>query len=159
VQNKVGTIVPTAEEVTQLLADVQSLSERMANYTVTLTAQERGAAVKMRTGGENIVSEVATLAKNHSVSLPQITLEAMNADLTLAQRLRPLASALDQLSQRVSDTVLEAQSECWWSTTAYYTALCRIAGADPTLENALKPVVGFFAVGRRKKTAPAAPAV
>ena len=75
----------------------------------------------------------------------------MLADLTLAQRLRPIASAVDQLNQRLSDTLLEAQSECWWAATAFYTSLCRVAGADPALKAALKPIVDFFATGRRKK--------
>jgi hypothetical protein len=141
-------------EIDQLVADIQALAQRIADYTVTLTAQERSAAVRMRTGGENIVSQVAILARNSGITLPQITVDGMNADLTLAQRLRPLASAVEQLSQRLDDTVLEVQSECWWSATAFYTALCRVVGADSTLESALKPVVNFFALGRRTKAAP-----
>ena len=105
---------------------------------MALSAEEQAATVKMRIGGDPIVADIAKLTK----------------DLTLAQRLRPLASAVEQLSQRLSDTVLEAQSECWWAATAYYTSLCRVADADPVLEAALRPIIDFFAVGRRKKPAP-----
>ncbi len=73
----------------------------------------------------------------------------MNADLQLAKRLQPLADAVSDLSLLLSDTMLEAHSEAWWSATAYYTALARMAPADPNLEAALKPAVDFFATGRR----------
>jgi hypothetical protein len=152
-QDKVGSKVPSADEIAQLVVDVRALADRIAPYTVTLSADERAATVKMRTGGENIVSQVGTLAQNHSITLPQVSIDGMIADLTLAQRLRPLASAVGQLCQRLDDTVLEAQSECWWATTALYTALSRVAGANATLESELKPVVEFFASGRRKKPA------
>jgi hypothetical protein len=107
----------------------------------------------MRTGGENIVAQVGALAQAHGITLPQVSVDGMLADLRLAQRLRPLASAVEQLSQRLNDTVPEAQSECWWATTALYTALSRVAGANASLESELKPVVEFFAAGRRKKPA------
>ena len=109
--------------------------------------------LKMRTGGEPIVADIAKLASDHGITLPQITVDGMLADLALAQRIRPLASAIAQLNQRLSDTVLEAQSECWWAATALYTSLLRVSSGDPVLAAALKPIVDFFAVGRRKRAA------
>lgn len=155
-QDKVGSNVPTAEQVSSLVAEIQSISEKVAAFTVMLTPPERSATTKMRTGGESVVADIGALATHHALTLPQISVDGMNADLALAQRLRPLANAVEQLSQRLDDTVLEAQSECWWAATAYYTALCRIAGADSSLKAALKPLVDFFATGRRKKPPTAA---
>lgn len=153
-QDKVGSKVPSSEEVTNLVADVRSLSDRVAAYTVTLSAEERASTVKMRTGGESVVANVGSLAQSHGITLPNVSVDGMIADLALAQRIRPLATAVGQLCQRLDDTVLEAQSECWWATTALYTALSRVAGADASLESELKPVVDFFATGRRRKSAP-----
>jgi hypothetical protein len=156
-QDKVGSRIPSAEEVTQLVADIRALSERVAPYTTTLSTEERAATIKMRTGGENIVAQVGALAQRHGIALPQVSVDGMTADLTLAQRLRPVASAVEQLNRLLNDTILEAQSECWWATTALYTALSRVAGAKPSLESELRPIVDFFATGRRKKeAAPAA---
>jgi len=63
-----------------------------------------------------------------------------------------------QLLRRLEDTVTNAQSESWWAATALYTALARVAVASPELQAALRPVVEFFAIGRRKKTpAPVTP--
>lgn len=153
-QDKVGNQIPTTEQVNQLIADVATLSDSIAAFTVTLTAEERKSTVKMRIGGEAIVADISKLVQDNGITLPQISVDGMLADLTLAQRLRPLASAVDQLSQRLNDTVLEAQSECWWAATAFYSSLCRVAGANPVLEAALRPIIDFFAVGRRKKPAP-----
>jgi hypothetical protein len=55
------------------------------------------------------------------------------------------------LQRRLDDTHLEAQSECWWAATAFYTALGRTMDADAKLEAALRPIVDFFAVGRRAR--------
>lgn len=149
--DKVGSMIPSAEDVTKLVTDVRSILERLAPYTTTLSAEERSATSKMRTGGENVVAAIASLAQGHGISLPEVSVEGMKADLALAQGLRPLANVVEQLNRQINDTILEAQSECWWAATALYTALSRVAGAKPTLEAELRPVVDFFAVGRRKK--------
>ena len=154
-QDKVGSEIPTTDQVNQLVADVKSISDRIAAFTVTLSADERASTLKMRIGGEPIVTDIAKLSNDHGITLPQITVDGMLADLTLAQRLRPLASAVAQLDQLLADTVLEAQSECWWAATALYTSLLRASGGDPVLAAALKPIVEFFATGKRKKAAAA----
>ena len=155
-QDKVGSEIPTTDQMIQLVADVKAISDRLAAFTVTLSADERASTLKMRTGGEHIVTDIAKLSNDHGITLPLISIDGMLADLTLAQRIRPLASAIAQLDQLLTDTMLEAQSECWWAATALYTSLLRASGGDPVLAAALKPIVEFFAVGKRKKAAAAA---
>ena len=118
---------------------------------INLSADERKHTVKFRPGGEKIVALLAELAARHGVTLPSISVEGMTADLQLAGRLQPVADALAAAAQTVADTILEAQSECWWAATASLTALARMTSADPKLEAALRPAVDFFAVGRRVK--------
>lgn len=154
-QDKVGSNVPTEQEIQNLVDDLKALQAKVEAYTISLTTEERSATTKMRIGGEGVVGTIGTLATDHKLSLPEISVEAMNADLLLAQRLRPLASAAGAFAQRLDDTILEAQSECWWAATAFYTTLARLSGANATMQSALKPVVDFFAVGRRKPKAPA----
>ena len=155
--NRVGDVVPTEQQVESLVEDVVAIQKRIEKFTVSLTREERVSSAKMRTGGEGVVGAVGQLAEEHEIALPQITVQGMTADLTLAQRLRPLAEAARQLSQRVDDTILTAQSECWWSATAFYTTLARVAAVSPTLQEALRPIVDFFAQGPRKKAPPATP--
>lgn len=153
-QDKVGSKVPTEKEIQKLVDDLKALQAKVEEYTISLTTEERSATTKMRTGGEGVVGTIGTLATDHKISLPEISVDAMNADLLLAQRLRPLAAAAGAFAQRLDDTILEAQSECWWAATAFYTTLARVSGANATMQAALKPVVDFFAVGRRKPKAP-----
>ena len=148
-QNRVGSVIPSDQDIQRLVKDIESVAGRMQKYTLTLSAEQRRRTTKMRTSGERIVGLVGDLAKQHEVSLPRISVEDMQDDLTLAQRLAPLARALESVSQAVADTILQAQSECWWAATAYYSALTRLSDADPQIERALKPAVEFFARRRR----------
>jgi hypothetical protein len=157
-QNIVGDTIPTEREVESLLEEIKSLTAKVTRYTTVLTSEQRLKTTKMRAGGEVIVATVGHLATEHGVTLPGISVEAMRRDLLLAQRLAPLATAVDGLASRLSDTLLEAQSECWWATTAFYTAMSRMVDIAPALGQALRPVVEFFAVGPRAKPAPAQPA-
>jgi hypothetical protein len=149
-QDRVGSTIPSEKEIDALIKDINDVEARVKKFTVLLTKEERGATTKFRRGGELIVGTLAVLAEEHGIKLPKISGEGMKADLLLAQRVRPLAVAVEGLRQRLDDTVLEAQSECWWAATAFYTALSRMVDADPRLEAALGPVVEFFAIGRRK---------
>jgi len=153
-QNKVGTVLPSANEMEALKADLQSVIDRLAKYTTTLSKEERLATTKFRPGGERMVNLIGELAKSYGIILPGISPEDMNTDLQLIQQLQPLTPLLDSLGQMLSDTILEAQSECWWATTAYYSALSRMAPADPKLEASLRPAIEFFAIGRRKNKSP-----
>jgi hypothetical protein len=44
-------------------------------------------------------------------ALPRISVADMTKDLALA----PLVPRLESRSQKVADTILQAQSECWWA--------------------------------------------
>ena len=151
IQNRVGTIVPSEEEIQGLVKDVQNLAAKVQKYTLMLSAEDRRRTTKMRARGERIVDMVGDLAVRNQVSLPRISVADMKNDLALNQRLAPLAQELANLSQKISDTMLQAQSECWWAATAFYSALSRLSDVDPQLETALKPVVEFFSRRRRRE--------
>ena len=153
-QDRVGDTIPSEKEIDGLIKDIEAIEAKVKKYSVLLTKEERGATTKFRKGGELIVGTLAVLAEQHGIKLPKISAEGMKADLLLAQRIRPLSVAVEGLRQRLDDTVLEAQSECWWAATAFYTALSRMVDADPKLEAAMGPIVEFFAIGRRKAKGP-----
>jgi hypothetical protein len=99
------------------------------------------------------VALVAQVAEQHGIALPNCTGAGTAANLALAQRLRPLADASRQLTRLLDDTITSARGDCWWSATALYTALARVANNQPEVEAALEPVVSFFARGRRSRRA------
>ena len=151
-QNRVGNVIPSAEEIQQLVKDIETFAAKIDKFTLMLSAEERQRTTKMRARGERVVDLVGSLAARHQVALPRISVGDMNADLVLAQRLAPVASALETLTQKVSDTILQAQSECWWAAMAFYSALTRLSDVDAELEDALKPAIEFFA--RRPRPEP-----
>jgi len=155
-KNLVGNVIPSAEEIQQLVKDIETFAAKIDKFTLMLSADDRQHTTKMRVRGERVVELVGSLAARHQVMLPRISVGDMNADLALAQRLAPLASQLETLSQKVSDTILQAQSECWWAAMAFYSALTRLSDVDPELEEALKPAVDFLA--RRPRPEPTAEA-
>lgn len=149
-ENRVGNHVPSIHEIDALMKEVADLRDKIAKFSVNLTVDERRRATRFRPGGEPIVQMITDLARTEGVTLPKLTPDDVVADLRLAERIRPLVDAVEAVSRTLSDTLIEAQSECWWGATAFYTALARAASDDARLESALRPAVDFFAIGRRK---------
>ncbi len=147
----VGKTNPPQQTVDDIKTRISGVMNDIQPFSVSLTTEERMRTTKFRPGGERIVELIARLAQQYSVTLPNMSTAGMNSDLALAQQLRPVADQARALADTLSDTVLEAESECWWVATAYYSALVRVAASDPKLADALKPAIDFFATGKRKK--------
>jgi hypothetical protein len=153
--DRVGDSVPTAKQVDKWKAEIDRLKKEIEPYTIHLDTEARKHLLRFRPGGERVASLAAELGEQKKLEIPGVSGERIRADLELAARLQPLATALATLSERVDDTSLEAQAEAWWGTTAYYTALQGLARSDGALQKALEPIKEFFATGRRKPRGPA----
>jgi hypothetical protein len=149
--NKVGDKLPTPKQIAKALEAIREARKVLEPFVISLSSEERKRLVRFRPGGEMVVDKVAALASERNVSIPGISVQAMQADLELARALAPIANELEKLTAEVDDTVQEAEAECWWAATAFYSTLARTQAADRKLEAELKPVVDFFAIGRRKK--------
>ena len=150
-ENRVGEDVPSEVEAAKLVKDIEAIGKKVDHYGVDLTPDERGRALKPPDGSEAVTQLIAKLVAKYKVALPGVAADEMLADLALAQRLAPAANAIAALERKVQDTILQANSERWSATTAAYTALVRAMGANPALENELKPAMEFFGVGRKRK--------
>ncbi len=158
-EDRVGQNNPTSKDVQALIDELRALRKKTEKYTVSLTTDDRRSMGRLRPGAEAIVAALGTLAAKQELKLPKISLQGMKDDLDLQAILTPLLAELQSLTQRIEDTVVEAQTECWWAATAYYTALNRMSAADAELADALKPATEFFATGKRRGVplAPKAP--
>ena len=150
-KDRVGDPVPSEQEVAAFVANTGALRAKLEKYCVPLTSEERKRAVKFRPGGDAVVALVGKLLDEHAMALPDVSSQAMNADMLVARRLGTLRASVASLLQLVDDTILEAESEAWWSATAGYTALARVSKGNARLEADLKPVVSFFRIGKRTK--------
>jgi hypothetical protein len=155
-EDRVGSNNPQLKDVQKLTEELRALRQRAEKFTISLTVDERRHLTKFRPGGESIVAVIGTLAAKQELKLPKISVQGMKDDMDLAAMLAPLQTEISMLQQRIDDTIVEAHSECWWATTAYYAALVRMSAADPDLAEALKPAIEFFATGKRRG-APLAP--
>nr|HEX4317154.1 hypothetical protein [Kofleriaceae bacterium] len=151
-----GSKIPASALVSKLQKALEHAQSESLPFAVELTPDERKRALKWRPGGDVVVELVGRLVEAYGITLPGITVEDMNKDLELARSLVALGAAAERYAQLINDTILQAQAECWWAATAYYTTLSRLADANPSLQDALKPAVDFFAHGpRATKPAPA----
>ena len=157
-ENRVGDVVPSESEAMKLLAEVEALAKKIDKYGEALTQDERQRTLKPPVGSEAVTLLIAKLLEKHDVALPGLSAEDMRADLTLAQRLLPVAEALSALERKVQDVILQANHERWAATTAGYTALGRVMGASPALENEMRPALDLFGAGRKRKPKAAKPA-
>jgi hypothetical protein len=160
----VGKRVPKAGDVQNFISTIGQIHEDLKPSTVQLTSEQRRRTLKMRTGGDEIVRIILNQAEKAGLKIAAASIEDVRRDMTLIARLKPLEEALDELRERVHDTILEAQSEAWTAATTYYSSLTRMARGDGTLERALEPAAEFFAIGPRRaknnaeNTAPPSPA-
>jgi hypothetical protein len=152
-ENKVGAVIPSEKEIASRVDEMRAVSHGMARYTVELTVEQRKHLPKMRAHGEQMVPLIAQLARDYGLHVPGMDVDQMLADQSLAQRLAAAQAEAAALAQRIDDTVLEAQGECWTAATAFYSVLSSMAARDGELANRLRPVTDFFATGRRKPTA------
>jgi hypothetical protein len=156
-QDRVGAKIPTDEQVAGWLGSIKQLHEDIAPFGVGLTPDERKHTLKFRPGGEPIVHALAASVRNHDLSLPGITADGMEADLTLVQKLKPVRDAAEALYQLTDDTILEASSECWYAATAFYTTFSRMVSTFPDIKAVVAQVSSFFAIRRRKQPEPVPP--
>jgi hypothetical protein len=154
-ENKVGAVIPSEREIAARRDETRAVIHGMERYTVELTVEQRKHLPKMRAHGEQMVPLIAQLARDYGIKVPGMDAEQMLADLTLAERVKPAQAEAAALAQRLDDTVLEAQGECWTAATALYSVLSSMAVRDGELANRLRPVTDFFATGRRKPVPPA----
>src|SRR5262249_6948195 len=102
-EDKVGSIVPSEKDIAARVEEVQKIAGAAKKYTVALTTDQRSRTLKPRSGFPQVAPKIAALAEKHKVSLPKISIDGMNADLTLAARLEVLRPAVATLLQRIDD--------------------------------------------------------
>jgi hypothetical protein len=148
-ENKVGSAIPTEKQIKSWQERAQALADEMEPYTIKLHAEDAKHLLRFRPGGEVIVALVADLAVKYNIALPDMPVDGMRDDLTLAQRLAPVASSIGLIAERLTDTVGQARSETWQAATGNYSVLVRVSVANPSLAKELEPARAFFA--RRSK--------
>jgi len=156
-ENRVGDNIPSDTEIQNQVKTLEALLKKTEAFGCSLSVDERRTRLRFRPGGEKVVADVARLAHKYALDNPDTPVDGMLADLSLAQRIRPVAAAAQALADRYADTLMEAESEAWHAATALYSQLSERAKNNPTLAAELAEVKSFFATGKRRKLPAATP--
>lgn len=150
-ENKVGTTLPTQQEIEQINQDLESLLQRINKWGVVLNSEQRQAAMKIRTGGEAFIPPVMDTAKAAGVNIPGMPLAGMEADWKLYSIAKTVEEKAALLHQLISDTRLQSGSETWQAWLGHYSVLTTLATRDNTVAAKIKGAVEFMSTGPRKK--------
>lgn len=149
-ENRVGGNVPKAADLAAIHKKLEDALTDLRKFCVTLTQEERTSRIHPRKGFEQVVPVIGDLAGRHGVKLPDASLDDLVADTALVQALQPLRTTADTIAQLLSDTITQAGHEGAQAALLYYAVLSSMAGHNPELAAALRPVRETYAPRRRR---------
>jgi len=138
----------------QIVLQIVGLLEQLRPHGTMLNKDARKRTLRPRRGADEHMQRVHDLAVKHGVSLKNISLDGMAADLELANQFQPIEDELRTVLTFAEDTGTQAGSEAWEAFLAYYGVLSSMADRDPELAAELEPVIKLMAHGPRQKAAP-----
>ena len=153
--NLVGDSPLTSQKRDKLVAQLKDILEQLRPHGIILDKDSRKRTLRPRKGAEAHMQRVHDLAVKHGVSLKNISLDGMAADIELAKQFQPIEDELRTVLTLAEDTGTQAGSEAWEAFLAYYGVLSSMAERDPEVAAEIGSVIEFMATGPRQKSAPA----
>ena len=150
-ENRVGTNVPTPDEFTQIVKELDSIITRLKVVGVTLSPEERRGLSHARIGSDAAVESMLQLSERHNLAPRQVSREDVRNDYKLAQGMQPVVERLRAALQLAEDTQNLAESEYWKGALAFYLLIDVLSARDPELETEIKPMSAVMTNQRRKK--------
>jgi hypothetical protein len=118
---------------------------------VAMTPMERKRTIRIHTGGERYIEQMATLAENRKDLCPRgVDAASMHARLAVAQRLAELAAELTRALQTVDDSHMAATSTAWHDALDIYAVASTASRREPELAAQIAGMEGFLATGPRQ---------
>ena len=152
-QNLVS-IHPSAQDIADLDAALATL-QRVLAPMITLQPQQRRDLLKMGDKSEAFCRQtLAVLVANPQIVPPNLDLAEANADLAALDLLRPRLSQLEQLAERLDDTVLALGSDVIGVALEGY-GLLKVSGRNEALKSVRKDLSARFAKQARAVEVPA----
>ncbi len=152
--NLVGDSPLTSQKRDKLVAQLKDILEQLRPHGIILDKDSRKRTLRPRKGAEAHMQRVHDLAVKHGVSLKNISLDGMAADIELAKQFQPIEDELRTVLTLAEDTGTQAGSEAWEAFLAYYGVLSSMAERDPEVAAEIGSVIEFMATGPRQKSAP-----
>jgi hypothetical protein len=135
---------PSAQDLADLDAAIDTL-QRVLGPMVALQPQQRRDLIKMGDKSEAFCRQtLAVLTSNPQIVPPNLDLGEANADLAALDQLRPRLNELQQLAERLDDTVLALGSDVYAAALEGY-GLLKVSGKNEALKAARKALSVRFA--------------
>lgn len=155
-ENKVGDGIPSLKEREKLLGELKDVVSKLRKFGIVLSDEELQRVLHERKGAQPHIETVVALAREHKVSIKNVSLDGLVNDRTLFAAMAPFVTELRTGLMIAEHTAAQAESESWEAFLAYYGVLSRMAEHDAELARALDPVVKFMANGPRLPKPPPA---
>lgn len=149
------SLKPSAQDIADFDAALATL-QRVLGPMIALQPQQRRDLLKMGDKSETFCRQtLAVLTANPQIVPPNLDLAEANADLAALDVLRPRLTQLQQLCERLDDTVLALGSDVIGVALEGY-GLLKVSGKNEALKAARKDLSARFAKQARTTEAPAA---
>lgn len=145
--------IPTPKEIEKIIEELRSVEKKLSDYTTVLQPHEREALPRMLAGGEGAAAAVAHLARKNKVVAEGTSVEVMEENFNLAERLKTVYREADLLQRRINDSILKAQAEAWTSAQKLCVELRKVAETNPRFKTEFAPVDEFFSGGGQSRGA------
>lgn len=136
--------IPTQKEIERIIDELRSADKKLGDFTIVLQPPEREALPKMLPGGEGAAAAVAHLARKHKVQAEGTSVEVMEDNFMLAERLKTLYREVFLIQQRIDDSIKKSQAEAWTSAQKLCAELRKVAESNPRFATEFAPVDEFF---------------
>jgi hypothetical protein len=143
--------IPTPKELEKIIEELRSADKKLQEFTTVLQPPEREALPKMLPGGEGAAAAVAHLARKHKVVAEGASVERMEENFMLAERLKTIYREAFLVQQRIDDSIRKAQAEAWTSAQKLCAELRKIAEGNPRFKTEFAPVDDFFNGGGQSR--------
>jgi len=118
-ENRISASLSEADKV-EIQEAIATIKSKLP-FLIDLTAEESKSLARMGDKSRAFVSKSLELAKQNSDFLPRsFDIDEMQQDLQLFEDLYPIAIALSQLSELISDTTAVAGSEAYGAARTIY---------------------------------------
>jgi hypothetical protein len=143
----------SAEDRTAVLSAIDTIKQKLP-FLVDLSPEDRRALPKAGDKSRAFVSAALTLATQNPDVLPRkFDLQEFQKDVALLESLAPVAAAVQQLSERIEDTLTAVGSDAYTAALLVYHS-ARMAGRGEGLDRQLDGLAARFA--RKARVTPAA---
>lgn len=146
---------PTAQQLTDLISNLQAVVNAAKQFGVNLSIEQRTSSYKMGAKRFSYAKTAERLSQQYVDVMPrQFDPANFTANISLIESLQTAQSLIDQLNERIDDTLMAARIDAMTNTKQVHDSLRMANNADPAYDTALRDLDEFNARASAEDTTP-----